>query len=103
MSKRLQGHNRDKLSRPKKLSRNRRQQRTKSVKNITKPSHHNRDMIRQNFYYCDLFNVCGAKAVQLSRAVQCTCPYLSQWLSISYKKLDSFMSLYIDNINTLYI
>lgn len=103
MSKRLPGHNCDKLSRHKKLSHNRRQQRTKSVKNIAKQSHHNWGMIRQNFYYYDLFNICGAKAVTLSRAVTGTCHHLSQWLSVSYKNCDSFMYLYVENINTLYI
>ena len=103
MSKRLQGHNCDKLSRHKKLSHNRRQQRTKSVKNITKPLRHFWGMIRQDFYYYDLFNVCWAKAVTLSRAVTCICHHLSQWFSVSYKKYDSFMSIYIDNINTLYL
>lgn len=90
MNKSFPGHNRGKLSHSKKLSRNRCQRHTKSVKNITKQLRHFWGMIHQNFYYYDLFNVLGAKAVPLSRAVPCTCPYLSQWLSVSYKKWDSF-------------
>ena len=90
MSKRFPGQLWGKLSHAKKLSRNNCQRHTKSVKNITKPLHRFWGMIRQNFYYYDLFNICGAKAVPLSRAVPGTCPYLSQWLSVSYKKWDSF-------------